>query len=570
MYKNFYKYRYFAYTVIFVLISILLFWKCRYGYANSDEAFYPTIAHRLLQGDKLLYDEWHGTQLSALIIMPFLKAYQLIKGDYVGVYLFLRYAYTILKICISVAVFIGIKKYGEGEAFLSSILFLAFCCHGLMVISYNTIAVGGVLCWILFLLNGDVTKKGYFRYSLGGVCLALAILGIPHIVGVYFVYVIAVAVNYFGGKNERYLFFSPKALLGTTIGAGAVAAALFIYLFCNISMAELSKALPFILNGDAEHEAKGLYRSTAAYLVRILIGNDHNYLLFGTYCLLLIVLVIPLLKGDRIRKNISSELSVIILCLGIVALNCYFLHDEIGSYLNDIIFVPNIVTPFLMFVWHHDDKIREIFYCIWLPGMWLTYFEYLASNTGFSGVSAFSCIATIGSVLIIFQIFNAINKGGRYIVPIFYGIIFCCCLYYRMTYIFWEEGDLKAQETKITTGVAKGLVVTSNEAENYYKILSDTEEMRQLPEDAYVLYIGDKMLWVSGNQRCGCYSPYTYSITNTREILYEYLDLHPDKRPDAAYIEFNTGNETIAKELADYLGYDYEKEQAGWIIIPAT
>jgi hypothetical protein len=35
---------------IFIIVSITLFWKCRYGCAfTTDEGFYPTFANRLLQ-----------------------------------------------------------------------------------------------------------------------------------------------------------------------------------------------------------------------------------------------------------------------------------------------------------------------------------------------------------------------------------------------------------------------------------------------------------------------------------------------------------------------------------------
>ena len=43
-------------AIIYGAVIIALFWKCRYGYAQLDEAFYPTIAYRFLQGDLILYD----------------------------------------------------------------------------------------------------------------------------------------------------------------------------------------------------------------------------------------------------------------------------------------------------------------------------------------------------------------------------------------------------------------------------------------------------------------------------------------------------------------------------------
>ena len=49
-------------AVFFMLLgltAVFFCWRCRYGFAEADEAFYPTIAYRLTQGDRLLVDEWH-------------------------------------------------------------------------------------------------------------------------------------------------------------------------------------------------------------------------------------------------------------------------------------------------------------------------------------------------------------------------------------------------------------------------------------------------------------------------------------------------------------------------------
>lgn len=62
-------------AIIYGAVIIALFWKSRYGYAQLDEAFYTTIAYRFLQGDLILYDEWSNTQLSAVLLLPVIKAY---------------------------------------------------------------------------------------------------------------------------------------------------------------------------------------------------------------------------------------------------------------------------------------------------------------------------------------------------------------------------------------------------------------------------------------------------------------------------------------------------------------
>ena len=92
-------------AIFFSSIVVLLFWKCNYGYAILDEAFYPTIAYRFMQGDAILYEEWSNTQLTGFLLLPVLMLYQAINGGMDGIYLYIRYVYTIFKILIAVFLF---------------------------------------------------------------------------------------------------------------------------------------------------------------------------------------------------------------------------------------------------------------------------------------------------------------------------------------------------------------------------------------------------------------------------------------------------------------------------------
>lgn len=102
-------------AIFFSSIVILLFWKCNYGYATLDEAFYSTIAYRFMQGDAILYEEWSNTQLAGFLLLPVLMLYQAINGGMDGIYLYIRYVYTIFKILIAVFLFLRLKRFGKRE-----------------------------------------------------------------------------------------------------------------------------------------------------------------------------------------------------------------------------------------------------------------------------------------------------------------------------------------------------------------------------------------------------------------------------------------------------------------------
>lgn len=99
--KNRSRITFFTWVTLYAVIALAIFWKCKYGYTYLDEAFYPTIAYRFIQRDRILVDEWNNTQLSNFVLIPFMKLFLKFRWDFTGVYLFIRYTYTICKIVLS-------------------------------------------------------------------------------------------------------------------------------------------------------------------------------------------------------------------------------------------------------------------------------------------------------------------------------------------------------------------------------------------------------------------------------------------------------------------------------------
>lgn len=49
------------------------------GRPSSDEQLYISVPFRLLQGDLLFVDDWHGTQLMFFLLIPIVKFYLIIN-----------------------------------------------------------------------------------------------------------------------------------------------------------------------------------------------------------------------------------------------------------------------------------------------------------------------------------------------------------------------------------------------------------------------------------------------------------------------------------------------------------
>ena len=86
--KNLWKYRQvIVWGICMLLAEGLLIWKARYGFGSEDEPFYLTIAHRLVKGDGLISEEWHLSQLSAVLLYPIMKLYLAVAGTTEGILL---------------------------------------------------------------------------------------------------------------------------------------------------------------------------------------------------------------------------------------------------------------------------------------------------------------------------------------------------------------------------------------------------------------------------------------------------------------------------------------------------
>ena len=83
--------------------------------------------------------------------------------------------------------------------------------------------------------------------------------------------------------------------------------------------------------------------------------------------------------------------------------------------------------------------------------------------------------------------------------------------------------------------------------------------------DTKVLYISDKSLWLSGEQRCASYSPLCYSISSSN-LLFDYYDVHPDKIAEVVYIDKMYKLEFV-EQIATRLDMDIKERNNGWILL---
>ena len=557
------SYAYPVFWVSFIAVTILTFWKCRYGYAHMDEAFYLTIPYRFIQGDRILFDEWNNSQLSAFPLIPVIRGFIGITGGTEGIYLFVRYFYAVLKCILSLLLYASLRKFHVASAMVSSVCFLAFSSYGLMVLSYNSMAIGGLLFALCFLLTDVDSPYSRISFFMSGIALSVAVLSFPYLAILYILYilgVIAVRKSRTGNAMIRG-FFSGKAFLWMSAGIFAMVAVFSVYVLSRTSLQEIIQTIPRIFTGDPDHPPKVLWKILPGYLARIVLGNNKNLFTFVMYALFGLELCAILADKKRTEhKTVFLYLSAVLtLCLLLV----YFFTD---GYINHILFVPNVIAV-ILFLLSDDERIRGLFVCIWMPGMIYSLLEHIGSNTGFDGISSAASTAAVGSMMIIGIQASLVRKQSRLLSGMLLSVLAvttAMTLYYKATYIFWEN-SISEQTEIITDGTQAGLLVTKDRYEYYYGIRRDTEEMRNLSKDTHVLYLGDKSLWLEGDQRCGSYSPLGYGISQSRNNLYAYYEEHPEKKAKVIYVDF-LYDEGIAKELSEAFDLQIEKQSYGYLL----
>jgi hypothetical protein len=254
-----------------------------------------------------------------------------VNGSTDGIYLYIRYTYTVLKILIAVLIYFRLKKYSKTGAYVSMMVFYIYSRACVTTLSYNTISFGGVLVALLLWMNDTDSIKTRIYWVLSGVALAVSVFGIPYNVIIYFVYVIAVVVLeiYYrkaekSGKhinNTIRVSYSFKALGFVTIGVVVCAVIFLIYLFCKITPSQLIESITYILNANPEHQTKSLWELTGKFAQMMMWGTTRA--VSGIAILLIVACLF-----DKKRQKRCAKYVIVAVLAGIYQILSYFLKYE--------------------------------------------------------------------------------------------------------------------------------------------------------------------------------------------------------------------------------------------------
>lgn len=232
-------------AVIFIHLS-----RIRLGNVDIDEGFYLTVPYRLAQGESLLADEWHVSQLVGFLLYPFVKCYLLIHGNTEGIYLASRYVYLACLTGSAIVSYILLRKRNRYMAAIANIMFALFTHACLRTLSYNTI--GMLAVWLMASVLMADLKAFRLQHFITGVLLACAVLCCPYMILAYVLYMIACL-----WKRQKKETFGIEAWGWVTAGSGFIALIFIGFVLSRTSFATVLESIGYILT-DPAHKQKGI------------------------------------------------------------------------------------------------------------------------------------------------------------------------------------------------------------------------------------------------------------------------------------------------------------------------
>ena len=264
--------------LLLAALAVMLFHKCRYGFANIDEAFYLTIPKRLIQGDQLMLHEWHLSQLSGFLLAPILRLYLLPAGTTEGMLLAFRRIYTLVQLLAAVAVYFVLRPSSKPGALIGALLWCVYAPFGIMALSYNSMGI--LFVTLSILLHFRCEKPGLL--ILSGALFACAVLCCPFLCLVWGAYALQALL----WPRLRRATWRPdvRKFAFLTLGIAGMAAVFLFFLFRRLSPGRLLEILPLVLK-DSEHRFAPVYKFRTFMAFLFLCGRYGGGIVLG-YCVL--------------------------------------------------------------------------------------------------------------------------------------------------------------------------------------------------------------------------------------------------------------------------------------------
>ena len=572
------KYKWQDYIFIALIAGgiIFAFWKCVFGFGGNDEAFYLTVPQRFNMGDALIKDEWHLSQLSGFLLMPFVWLFTTITGSTEGIILAARVLYIIFHATVSIVIYSRIRKYGYVSVF-ASVLYFIYTPYDIMAMSYNTMGLDFVT--LAGVIMGTASYKKKLPLIVSGVAFAAAVLCCPYLAVAYILYGICVLIHTFiKNKETKFILkselFAGKTFLFFSIGIFALAAVFLVFALTRVSIKEIFNYLPYLMT-DPEHPQIALGARFGMYFKSIYNCHSHFKIALFSYLVMIVVMII-----DRKRK---SHRSIYLIVTTAIVIFCYVLllpqltYSTYNAIMFPLIFIG--ITSYILC----ENKPKPLFASLFVPGIIYSFAICFSSNQYFYVISMVITASNIASYVFLAQLLREmkttqdnieyavwVKRGSFLFVAFMIFLQGAFQITVKAEHCFWESGNTSNLTAQIKNGPAKGIYTNVNNCNTYEQIYSDLQYYKNKQEDK-ILFLTSKTwcylavdfpygtlsAWISGEKPSSVERLKTYYRVNYEEIP-KYIYIPKDSEWDFTNIYNDAGASGYSVEEND-ISYKLEK-----------
>lgn len=533
-----------------VLLLFFSLWKSRYGLGIYDESFYLTIPYRMCHGDKLFLNEWHVSQLSALLQYPLMKLYLLVHPSTDGIILAFRRIYIAVNFAGGILAYRRLRKYGAGAA-VAVLLYLLYAPYNIMALSYNSL---GLLCGFLcavFLASAAKNSD----YAVSGLFFAGLVLCQPLILVEFaVVYPVLICVSLILKRRELL-----RGLLWFLLGCVILAAPVLVYFIFSVGISNILAALPLMMS-DPEHDMGELlsvsfiYRSIVDYYLpempaglKFVSRSTLKVLYMG---FVPICAAVCLDRGRRRRTALYLSLSALLCALiGTAYMLLYPYKSTYISYVNHLLFPWLLHGVCLMpFLTKTERWQLSLFYALGF----LHALSFLTSNQGGNVFSIALLPACLASIMLSIKCCSSLGRAKAVPVFICTAVSAALLLYVRAGYCFMSP-PVSQFDTQCISGPAAGIYATEDDAARCDSV-SLSMKSKSFDADGNTLFLAtDPLFYLCTDTGLAQYSAWlSFNIDSTPSRLEAYYGLDPDKRPDTIVIEKSILPELESDTAADW------------------
>lgn len=556
------------YDALFILLLVFMVvfyaWRLPHGYAGIDEGFYYTIPLRLTQGDSLITQEWHVSQLSGILLYPFMVVYRMFGGTGEGIILVFRYFYGAMQIITAVCIYVCLRrKNGERSiaALGATAVFLAYAPHCNTALSYNTM---GIMCLTLCGAMLATADHKSYKLVIGGVLYAFAVLCCPYLIVLYIIYTVCLMIKAHKLKHNNDVETAKKqikAWIIATIGAAMVALVILAVFLANTQIDRLLQSLKQIM-ADPEHEKMSVLDKIYNYFYLLFFYTYPLYRIYRVPILLGVIYAVGMLfvraKDTRWREHriwYLAFIGIYTICIAIM------LKGELG-YIQRL----NLALPIAGLCAYALSEKQEkgVFKYIYLSGIGYSFLIHLGSNTRFNCISSALIVACVASAYMLVCVADELWKAGKKKEKIASGVVILAVLtvcalsgHELAMKSFALFGDKMVDERNmlycyVDKGSHKGLYIAEDELYDYNALYESTQIAREAEGESVMYYTDMPFVYLMDEKENAAFSAWLSLSRGDSAIdrQLEYWIINPEKVPDVIYIEKKAvGAERAVNEL---------------------